>query len=118
MRETSKKRIIQLIKEVKFPAFPGGAADVSVEHQLPEHAFEAIADHLVANSITSLPHIKLLEATEKIGPYELEKVILFNSNHISQEEAIHCFETEEDNPDVVILTKAQWVMMFRDGKEM
>lgn len=47
--------LINLMKEVKFPAFPGGSLDVSVAYQLPEHAFEAIADNLIANGVTIFP---------------------------------------------------------------
>ena len=51
-----KKQIIKLIKEVKFRPFPnGGGLDVSVKHQLPDHAFEAIADHLIANGMFLAP---------------------------------------------------------------
>ena len=49
---SQKKQIIELMKEVKFRPFPnGGGLDVSVEHQLPDHAFEAVADHLIANGM-------------------------------------------------------------------
>ena len=51
MKETTK--IIELMKEVKFKPFPNGCGlDVSVKHQLPDHAFEAIATHLLANGVT------------------------------------------------------------------
>lgn len=117
MRETSKTRIVKLMKEVKYEPFPG-SLPVTVGDQLPEHAFEAIADHLVKNSIASLPHVQLLEATEMIGPYKMEKIILFNCNQINQETAIRYVEAGEYNPNVVVLEKAQWITMFRDGKPM
>ncbi len=48
-----KKQIVEWIKEVKFAPFPdGGGLDVSVKHQLPDHAIEAIADHLLACGVT------------------------------------------------------------------
>lgn len=50
-----KKQLVSLMKEVKFSAFPGGSLDVSVAYQLPEHAFEAIAENLIANNVVILP---------------------------------------------------------------
>lgn len=48
---TDKEKLIELMKQVKFPAFPYGGLDVQVEHQLPQHGFEAIADHLITNGV-------------------------------------------------------------------
>lgn len=45
------QKIINTIKSVKFAAFPGGAKDVSVSNQLPNHAFEEIAKTLIDNGI-------------------------------------------------------------------
>ena len=117
MRETSKKRIIELMKEVKYAPFPG-SLPVTVGDQLPEHAFDAIAEHLVKNSITSLPHVELIEYTEKIGPYSTEKVAVLNGNHMTEEEALQYIRAEEYHPSIIIMTKKQWVQVFRDGKEM
>ena len=51
-----RDRLIELIKEVKFAPFKdGGGLDVSVKHQLPEHAFKAIADHLLAEGVIVPP---------------------------------------------------------------
>ena len=45
-------RLVELIKEVKFTPFKdGGGADVSVKHQLPDHAFEAIAYKLLESGV-------------------------------------------------------------------
>lgn len=52
MANQEREQLIALMKEVVFPAFPGGGLDVSVANQLPEHAFEAIAEHLIANGVT------------------------------------------------------------------
>lgn len=51
MENTQKEKLIGLVKEVRYSPFPGGALDVSVANQLPEHAFEAIAEHLIANGV-------------------------------------------------------------------
>ena len=47
-----REKIIALMKEVVFPAFPGGGLDVKFKDQLPEHGFRAIADHIIANGVT------------------------------------------------------------------
>lgn len=46
-----RDRMIALMKEVRFPPFPGGGLDVNVADQLPDHAFEAVVEHLMANGI-------------------------------------------------------------------
>lgn len=46
-----KAELIVLMKQVKFSSLPGGRADISVANQLPDHAFEAIVDHLMANGV-------------------------------------------------------------------
>lgn len=117
MREISKKRIIELMKQVQYEPFPG-SFPVYVVELLPEHAFEAIADHLVKNSITSLPHVELIEYTEEIGPYSTEKVALLNGNHMTEEDALRYIEAEKYHPNIILMTKEQWVQVFRDGKEM
>lgn len=50
-----REKLIALMKEVKFPSFPSGGLDVSVANQLPDHAFEAIANHLISCGVTIRP---------------------------------------------------------------
>ena len=51
-----RERLTELMKEVKFTPFKdGGGLDVSVRHQLPDHAFEAIADNLLESGIIVAP---------------------------------------------------------------
>ena len=47
-----KEKLIELMKEVKFSPFPSGGLDVSVAEQLPDLAFDAIADHLIGHGVT------------------------------------------------------------------
>lgn len=47
-----KERLISAMKSVKFSPFPGGTSDIRVEHQLPDHAFEAIAEAILADGFT------------------------------------------------------------------
>lgn len=55
-----KQRLIALMKSVKFPPFPGGNCDVRVEHQLPDHAFDAIADIIIADGFTRMDNTDAL----------------------------------------------------------
>ena len=57
-----KQRLITLMKSVKFPPFPGGNCDVRVEHQLPEHAFDAIADTIIADGFIRIDNTTALTA--------------------------------------------------------
>lgn len=50
-----KEKLIALMKDVVFPAFPGGGLDVKLKNQLPEHGFEAIADALIAGGVLATP---------------------------------------------------------------
>ena len=54
-----RDRLVELMKEVKFTPFrEGGGLDVSVKDQLPDHAFEAIAYHLLESGVI-VPTCKL-----------------------------------------------------------
>lgn len=46
-----KEKLVALMKDVVFPAFPGGGLDVKVKNQLPEHGLEAIAEALIAAGV-------------------------------------------------------------------
>lgn len=54
-----RDRLVELMKEVKFTPFrDGGGLDVSVKYQLPDHALEAIAYHLLVSGVI-VPSCKL-----------------------------------------------------------
>ena len=62
-------------------------------------------------------HIVLIEIEEQVGPCRMEKVVLFNSNKISTNEAARLARTGEYNDNVLVIPKSQWLALFRDGKE-
>ena len=64
-----------------------------------------------------LEQVKMFECTEVLGPYERPKVVLFNKNRISRDEALWCVRAGEYNENVVCLEKGQFLAVFRDGKE-
>lgn len=64
-----------------------------------------------------LSHIMLLEVVETVGPYSSEKVILFNQNKVTEKEALHAVKADEYNENVLVMTKRQWISLFRDGRE-
>lgn len=68
--------------------------------------------------MNQLSHIMLFEVTHQIGPYEMEKVVLFNINKITQEEALRCVKAGEYNDNVLCIPKTQWISLFRDGKDI
>lgn len=77
-----RDRLIELIKQVKFTPFKdGGGLDISVKHQLPDHAFEAIADHLLANGVI-VPSCKVGDIVYAIarwhGNYTIREVEVCN----------------------------------------
>ena len=49
---TDRKKLVELMKAVKYPVFPNSynTADFGTQHS--DHVFEAVADHLIANGVT------------------------------------------------------------------
>lgn len=64
-----------------------------------------------------LSHIMLIEFEEQIGPYRTEQILLYNENRISEAEALRLARAGEYNENVLIISKRQWIALFRDGKE-
>ena len=62
-------------------------------------------------------HIKMFEVVEVLGPYQRPKVVLFNKNKISYDEALQVVRADEYNENVLCMEKAQFIALFRDGKE-
>ena len=56
-----KEKIMKLIKEVKYPAFPGGRRDFTMGIQHPDHVFELVAEHLIANGVVVMQQKEKLE---------------------------------------------------------
>lgn len=55
-------------------------------------------------------HIQMIEFTQLLGPYELNKVVLFNDKKISEEEVKELIKsgTAEQSNNVVIISKQQY----------
>lgn len=78
---------------------------------------EALADHLIANGVVDLSHMMLLEVDENYGSFQIPKVVLYNENHVTQEEALYQVCAGEYHPSVLTLPKRQWASLFLDCKE-
>lgn len=52
---TEKEKLVKLMKEAEYPVFPNSdiMLDLGVQH--PDHVFESVARHLLANGVTVLP---------------------------------------------------------------
>lgn len=76
-----------------------------------------IADHLIANGIIDLSHVMLLEVDENYGSFQIPKVVLYNENHVTREEALYQARAGEYHPSVFTLPKRQWEYLFLNRKE-
>ena len=74
-----------------------------------------LADELIANGFVNLSHIMLLEVTEDYGPLQIPKVILFNENKLTEDEALRIVKAGEYNDNVLCIPKSQWLSLFKDG---
>ena len=59
-----------------------------------------------------LAHIQKIEFTEHLGPYELEKVALVNSEHVAEDHARYCIASGEYCADVLVIPKHQYLSLF------
>ena len=64
-----------------------------------------------------LPHLMLLDVEEDYGAFQMPKVILYNENHVTQEEALRIARAGEYHPSVLTLPKRQWESLFLNRKE-
>lgn len=85
-----KEKFVALIKAVKFPSFPGGSLDCTVGYQLPEHAFEAIADNLLANGAIVPPTKTVYRIVDKgtsfamVMPQSVDTLTLLELKNLSK----------------------------------
>lgn len=49
---TDREKLIALMKEVKYPSFPGRNPDYLFGTQHPDHVFVIVAEHLLANGVS------------------------------------------------------------------
>lgn len=62
-----------------------------------------------------LSHIKMIPITKDYGSFETEEVVLFNSKHVSSEDALLTVRNDMYSPNVLCIPKTQWVELFCDG---
>lgn len=62
-------------------------------------------------------HITMFECVEELGPYQMPKVVLFNKNKLTADEAFRFVRAGEYNDNIVVLEKRQWVALFKNGKD-
>ena len=55
----------------------------------------------------------MIEIDYQIGPHLMEKVVLFNKNRITLEEAIRVVKAGEYNDNVLVMPKKQFVSLFK-----
>lgn len=67
--------------------------------------------------MADLSHIMMFEIEEDYGPLQFSKVVLFNENRITQEEALRLVRAGEYNDNVLVIPEKQFISLFLDGKE-
>ena len=78
---------------------------------------EDLADEILANGFFNLSHIMLLEVEEDYKTFRLPKVVLFNENHMTQEEALRIVKSGEYHHSVISMPKRQWESLFLNQSE-
>lgn len=48
---TTRDKLITLMKEVQYPAFPNGKPDYNFGTQHPDHVFQLVAIHMISNNV-------------------------------------------------------------------
>lgn len=79
--------------------------------------WKEMADHVLENGFVDLSHLMLLEVDEDYGSFQVPKVILYNENHVTQEESLRIARAGEYHPSVLVLPKRQWESLFLNRKE-
>ena len=64
--------------------------------------------------MTDLSHVALIEYKEHIGPYVIDKVILYNENNVTEAEALRIVKADEYNDNVLCMPKKQWLALFKN----
>lgn len=67
--------------------------------------------------MADLSHIKIFEMEENYGSIQFSKVVLFNENRISKEDATQLIRAGEHNDNMLVIPKTQFTSLFLDGKE-
>lgn len=61
-----------------------------------------------------LSHIRMFETEEDLGFCRTRKVILYNQNKITEDEAFRHVQAEEYNDNIVVLNRRQFDALFLD----
>lgn len=83
-------------------------------HKISKSVCKHFKDHSCA---VDLSHVMLLEVDEDYGSFQIPKVILYNENHVTQEEALQIARAGEYHPSVLTLPKRQWASLFLNQNE-
>lgn len=66
----------------------------------------------------NLDHVKLIEFEKGYGPISMGVYIaLFNSENISEKEALRVIQSDDYSPNVITMTKAQYEHIFLNKKD-
>lgn len=67
--------------------------------------------------MANLSHINMIEYTEELGAYKRPMVALYNKNKIHSEQVLGAIAAGEYDENIVVMTRAQWIAVFKNGKE-
>lgn len=70
----------------------------------------------VSGEQEDLSHVMMIDMVRELGPYKMDEVVLFNINHISEDDALRHVRSGLYSRDVLVMPKKQWISLFRDGK--
>lgn len=87
------------------------------ESDRAEMDYDEMADFVIENGFVDLSHLMLLDIDEDYGSVRASKVVLFNENRVTQEEAIRVVRAGEYNDNVLIIPKRQWISLFLNAEE-
>lgn len=110
-----KAELVKLLGQVQE-----WGADANVlwpDTEVPGIDNDEVADHLIANGVVVFSHVSLMEIEENYGPFQLQKVALFNNNHVTQEEALRFVQMGEYHPSILVISQRQWETLFLNREE-
>ena len=88
------------------------------ESDRAEMDYDEMADLGIANGFVDLSHLALLDIEEDYRSFRIPKIVLFNENQVTQEEALRVVRAGEYNENVLVVPKRQWVSLFLNTGEV
>ena len=88
------------------------------ESDRAEMDYDEMADLVIANGFVDLSHLALLDIEEDYRSFRIPKIVLFNENQVTQEEALRVVRAGEYNDNVLVVPKRQWVSLFLNTGEV